>query len=143
MELLRCGSSGVLGNGLLGAGSSLDLGDLQLGELLTVTLKLVIALALLELVNKLLLTLELVDDLSSDLSLCELGRIRDDLLAVVQEDDGELDLGTGLALDLLDRKNIIGGDLILLAARCYDCVHCFLPFMHQLVQQPNIVAGES
>ena len=80
------------------------------------TLEATIALALMELEDKLLLTLELLDDLSSDLSLRKLGRIRDDLLAVVQEDDGKLDLIADLALDLLDVQNIIGGDLILLAA---------------------------
>ena len=63
-------------------------------------LEAVIALALVELVDELLLALELLQDLSSDLSLGELGRIRDDLLAIVEEDDLELDLGTGLALDL-------------------------------------------
>ena len=85
-----------------------------------------IAVTLVELENKLLVALELVDNLSSDLSLGELGRIRDDLLAVVQEQDGELDLGADLALDLLDGDDVIGGDFVLLAARRSDCVHGFL-----------------
>ena len=94
-------------------------------------LETVIALALVELVDELLLALELLQDLSSDLSLGELGRIRDDLLAIVEEDDLELDLGTGLALDLLDGDDVIGGDLYCLPP-VETIAYMFLPFMHQL-----------
>ena len=127
-RLLGRGSlSGCLGggSGLAGARRGLDLGDLQTGKLLTMTLEATIALTLVELEDELLLALELLDDLSSDLSLRKLGRIGNDLLAVVEEDNREGDLGANLAVDLLDVQNIIGGDLILLAASCNDCVHYF------------------
>ena len=103
-------------------------------------LEAVVALTLVELVDELLLALELLQDLSSDLSLGELGRIRDDLLAVVQEDNLELDLGTGLALDLLNGDDVIGGDFILLAARRNDCVHV-LALHASVVQQSDMVSG--
>ena len=52
-------------------------------------LETMIALALLELEDKLLLALELIDDLGRDLGLGKLSGISDDLLAVVQEEDLE------------------------------------------------------
>lgn len=140
---------GSLGNSLslcldslLGAGGSLNLHDLQLGELLTVTLQTTIALTLVELEDQLLLALELLNDLSGNLGLGQLVGIGDDLLTIVEEDNRQGDLAL-IALDLLDGDDIVGGDLVLLAARVNDCVHVYLPFMHQLVQQPNIVAGEN
>ena len=143
-NLLGDGSLGLLDlGGLLGAGSGLDLGDLQLGELLTVALEAVIALTLVELVDELLLALELLNDLSGNLGLGQLVGIGDDLLTIVEEDNRQGDLVALIALDLLDGDDIVGGDLVLLAARVNDCVHVYLPFMHQLVQQPNIVAGEN
>ena len=103
-------------SGLTSTRGRLNLDDLQASKLLTMALKATIALTLVELEDELLLALELFDDLSSDLSLCKLGRISDDLLAVIEEDNGEGDLGTDLAVDFLDVQDIIGGDLILLAA---------------------------
>ena len=135
-------SLGLCLDGLASARRSLDLDDLKLGQLLTMTLETTIALTLVELEDQLLLALELLDDLSGNLGLGQLGGIGDDLLAVVEEDDREGDLVALFALDLLDGDDIVGGDLVLLAARVNDCVHVYLPFMHQLVQQPNIVAGE-
>lgn len=119
-ELLGGGSLGrslgILG-GLTGsARGSLDLGDFDLGELLAMALETMIALALLELEDKLLLALELIDDLGRDLGLGKLSGIGDDLLAVVQEEDGELDLGADLGVDLLDGDDIVLSDLVLLAA---------------------------
>lgn len=136
-------SLGLCLDSLLGAGRSLDLHDLQLGELLTVTLQTTIALTLVELEDQLLLALELLNDLSGNLGLGQLVGIGDDLLTIVEEDDRQGDLVALIALDLLDGDDIVGGDLVLLAARVNDCVHVYLPFMHQLVQQPNIVAGEN
>ena len=126
-------SLGLCLDSLLGAGRSLDLHDLQLGELLTVTLQTTIAL----------IALELLNDLSGNLGLGQLVGIGDDLLTIVEEDNRQGDLVALIALDLLDGDDIVGGDLVLLAARVNDCVHVYLPFMHQLVQQPNIVAGEN
>ena len=77
---------------LLGAGGSLNLHDLQLGELLTVTLQTTIALALVELEDQLLLALELLNDLSGNLGLGQLVGIGDDLLTIVEEDDRQGDL---------------------------------------------------
>ena len=136
-------SLGLCLDSLLGAGRSLDLHDLQLGELLTVTLQTTIALTLVELEDQLLLALELLNDLSGNLGLGQLVGIGDDLLTIVEEDDRQGDLVALIALDLLDGDDIVGGDLVLLAARVNDCVHVYLPFMHQLVQQPNIVAGDN
>ena len=73
--LLSCRGLGLSGL-LRSARGGLDLGNLQLGELLTMTLEATIALALLELEDELLLTLELVDDLGRDLGLGELLRRR-------------------------------------------------------------------
>ena len=96
-----------------------------------------------ELEDQLLLALELLNDLSGNLGLGQLVGIGDDLLTIVEEDDRQGDLVALIALDLLDGDDIVGGDLVLLAARVNDCVHVYLPFMHQLVQQPNIVAGDN
>ena len=90
------------------------------------TLETTIALTLLELEDELLLALELLNDLSGDLGLGELVGVGDDLLTVVEEENGKLDLGANLALDLLDGDNVIGGDLVLLAAGVNDCVHVLL-----------------
>ena len=57
--------------------------------------------------------------------------------------NGRMSVLSGNVYDLFDGDDIVGGDLVLLAARVNDCVHVYLPFMHQLVQQPNIVAGEN
>ena len=54
------------------------------------TLGAVVALTLLELEDKNLLTLVLVDDLGGDLLVLEGGRVNDGLLAVVQEENVEL-----------------------------------------------------
>ena len=108
-------------------------------------LETVIALALVELVDELLLALELLQDLSSDLSLGELGRIRDDLLAVVEEDNLELDLGTGLA-------SIFSTVMTSSVATLYclppveTIAYIFLPFMHQLCNSRiwyQVVCGTS
>lgn len=74
------------------------------------------------------------------LALASLAGSVDDLLAVVEEDNLELDLGTGLALDLLDGDDVIGGDFILLAASRNDCVH-ILALHASVVQQSDMVSG--
>ena len=70
-----------------------------------------------------LLALELVDDLGGDRLALEGGRVDDGLRAVVQEQDGELDLIARLRVKLLDVDDVVFGNLILLATSCYDCVH--------------------
>ena len=132
----------LLGDGSLGNSLGLCL-DSLLGAGRSLDLQTTIALTLVELEDQLLLALELLNDLSGNLGLGQLVGIGDDLLTIVEEDDRQGDLVALIALDLLDGDDIVGGDLVLLAARVNDCVHVYLPFMHQLVQQPNIVAGEN
>lgn len=83
-----------------------ELNDLDLRQVLTVTVGAVIALALLELEDEDLLALELLDDLGSDLLVLQGGSVNDGLLAVVQEKDGELDLVARLRVELLDVERI-------------------------------------
>ena len=103
------------------------LGDPQLGEVLTETLGAVVALTLLELEDEDLLALVLFDDLGGDLLVLEGGRVNDGLLAVVQEENVELDRIARLRVELLDVENVALGNLILLATSCYDCVHVCNP----------------
>ena len=83
----------------------------------------VIALALLELEDELLLALELLDDLGDDLLLGQSGSVNDRLLAVVQHENVELDLVARLRIELLDVDDVALGNLVLLAASRNDCVH--------------------
>ena len=81
------------------------------------TLGAVVALTLLELEDKNLLALVLVDDLGGDLLVLEGGRVNDGLLAVVQEENVELDRIARLRVELLDVEDVALGNLILLATK--------------------------
>lgn len=94
---------GSLGNSLslcldslLGAGGSLNLHDLQLGELLTVTLQTTIALTLVELEDQLLLALELLNDLSGNLGLGQLVGIGEIFLPSLRKITGRVILSPSL-----------------------------------------------
>ena len=78
-----------------------------------------VALALLELEDDLLVTLVLIDNLSRDLGLGKSARIRDDIGAVVEEEHVEGDLVAGLAFDLLNVEHIARLYGVLLAT-CFD-----------------------
>ena len=105
------------------------------------TLETTIALTLLELEDELLLALELLNDLSGDLGLGELVGVGDDLLTVVEG-----------SWTLVPTSPSIFSTVITSSVATLYCLPpvltiaymFYLPFMHQLVQQPNrIPAGEN
>src|SRR3954451_16615577 len=101
----------------------LDVGYLDAGQLLPVTLPLVVAGLVLELVNADLRALGLPDDLADDRHLGQLGRVGRDVVAVDDEQRGERELGSRLTVELLDLDDVADGDLVLLAAGLDDRVH--------------------
>src|SRR6059058_5175644 len=100
----------------------LDSGDLQDRQLLTVTLTLVVAGLVLELVDADLGALGVLEHLAGDRDLGQLVGCGGDRRAVDDQRNGQRDGGTGLGLDLLDLDHVTDGDLVLLAARLDDCV---------------------
>src|SRR3954469_19329035 len=101
----------------------LDVGYLDAGQLLPVTLPLVVAGLVLELVNADLRALGLPDDLADDRHLGQLGRVGRDVVAVDDEQRGERELGSRLTVELLDLDDVADGDLVLLPAGLDDRVH--------------------
>src|ERR1044072_1306601 len=101
----------------------LDVGYLDAGQLLPVTLPLVVAGLVLELVDPDLGTLGLLDDLAQHRHLGQLGRVGRDVVAVDDEQRGERELGPRLTVELLDLDDVADGDLVLLAAGLDDRVH--------------------
>src|SRR5690349_119367 len=100
----------------------LDSGDLEHGQRLAVTLPLVVARLVLELVDADLGALGVLEHLTGDGDLGQLVGRGGDRRAADDESDGQRYRGTGLGLDLLDLDHVPDGDLVLLAARLDDCV---------------------
>src|ERR1700738_2438687 len=100
----------------------LDAGDLEDRQLLTVTLALVIAGLVLELVDADLGALRVLEHLTGDGDLLQVLRRAGDLRSVDDEGDRQRDLGAGLRVELLDLDDVSDGDLVLLAAGLDDCV---------------------
>ena len=92
------------------------------------TLGALVALALLELEDQLLLALVLVDDLCRDLDLGGFGCVGNNLVAIVEEKDLQVDPVASLALDLLDVEHVARLNGVLLATGFHNCVHFSLPF---------------
>src|SRR6185369_13352680 len=103
-------------------GSSLDTGDLEDRQRLTVTLALVIAGLVLELVDADLGALGVLEHLDGDGDLLQVLGVAGDLGAVNHEGDGQRDLGAGLAVEFLNLDHVTDGEFVLLAAGLDDCV---------------------
>jgi len=91
-------------------------------QLLTVTLPLVVAGLVLELVDTDLGSLGVLEHLAGDRDLFQVLGGGGDLRAVDDQGDGQQDLGARLRLELLDLDHVSDGDLVLLAAGLDDCV---------------------
>ena len=91
-------------------------------QLLTVTLALVIAGLVLELVDADLGALGVLEHLAGDRDLLQVLGVGGDLRAVDDQGDGQRDLGAGSTVELLDLDHVTDGDLVLLAAGLDDCV---------------------
>src|SRR4029079_12251964 len=100
-----------------------DAGDLHLGQRLAVTLALVVAGLVLELVDPDLRTLGVRDDLSGHRSAGKLRRVGDEIFAVDKQHRRKRQGVARLARELLDLDHIALGDLVLLAAGLDDRVH--------------------
>src|SRR6202008_462204 len=100
----------------------LDASDLEDRQLLTVTLPLVIAGLVLELVDADLGTLGVLEHLAGDRDLLKVLRRAGDRCTVDDEGDRQRDVGAGLSVELLDLDHVSDGDLVLLAAGLDDCV---------------------
>src|SRR3984957_1105093 len=100
----------------------LDPGDLEHGQLLTMTLPLVIAGLVLELVDANLGALGVLQHLDGDRHLRELGSVGGDVRAVDDQRHRQRHLRAGFGLELLHLEHVAGGDLVLLAAGFEDCV---------------------
>lgn len=102
--------------------------NLELSEVLTVTLQTVIALTLLKLEDELLLAAELLENLAGDLLVCKRLCIHVDGLTIIDHENVKHDLLTRLRVELLNVNDVALGNLILLAASRNDCVHV-MPFI--------------
>src|ERR1700757_4454206 len=102
--------------------SSLDPSDLQDRQLLTVTLTLVVAGLVPELVDTDLGALGVLEHLAGHCDLGQCGGIGGHLGAIDHEGDRQRHVCTWLGVELLDLDHVSDGDLVLLAARLDDCV---------------------
>src|SRR6185437_7442114 len=100
-----------------------DAGHLHLGQRLAVTLALVVAGLVLELVDPDLGTLGVRDNLSGHRGAGKRSRVGDEIVAVDQQDRRQLQRVSGRTLELLDLDHIALGDFVLLAAGLDDRVH--------------------
>src|SRR5829696_7016878 len=100
----------------------LDSGDLEHRQLLTVTLPLVIAGLVLELVDADLGALGVLEHLAGDGDLVQVLGGAGDVRAVDDQGDGQRDIGAWLRVKFLDLDHVSDRDLVLLAAGLDDCV---------------------
>src|SRR5207237_31316 len=109
----------------MAAGSllSLDAGNLDAGQPLTVTLALVVAGLVLELVDADLGALGVLHDLPGHRGLAQRVGVSRDGGAVDDQDGLKADLGTRLAVELLNLDDVSDSHLVLLAAGLDDRVH--------------------
>src|SRR3954452_17718180 len=105
------------------ARSGRDVGDLDLGVLLAVTLPLLVAGLVLELLDHDLGALGGTEDLRGDRRLVELLRIGGDVVTVDHEHDGQREGLAHTGRDLVDLDDIADGHLLLLGACAHDRVH--------------------
>src|SRR6516165_3674851 len=100
----------------------LDPGDLQDRQLLTVTLTLVVAGLVLELVDTDLGSLGVLEYLAGHRDLGQRGGVGSDGGTVDDQGDRQRHLGPRLGFELLDLDHVSDGDFVLLAAGLDDCV---------------------
>src|SRR5205823_7984058 len=100
-----------------------DAGHLDPGQRLAVTLALVVAGLVLELVDPDLRTLGVCDDLAGHRDTRQRGGVGDDVGTVDDQYRGQRDRVAGRADELLDLDHVARGDLVLLAAGLDDRVH--------------------
>src|SRR4051794_5844765 len=100
-----------------------DVGDHNVGQGLTVTLPLVIAGLVLELVDADLRALAVPDDLAGHGHVGQGRRVAGDGLAVDQQQRREGDGVARLAGETVDREPIADSHLVLTATGLHDCVH--------------------
>ena len=101
----------------------LDTSDLDLGQFLTVTLALLVAGLVLELLDDNLRSTKILDDLGSDGDLCEVLRCGGDLGAVYQKEGGELERASSLTGDAVKGNEVSYRNLFLAAACADNRVH--------------------
>src|SRR3954451_4852689 len=109
--------------GVLEQGSEGDVGDLDLGVLLAVTLALLVAGLVLVLLDDDLGALGGAEDLDGHGGLVQRLGVGGDLLAIDDEDDREVDRLAGGRGDLVDLDDVAHGNLLLLGACAHDRVH--------------------
>src|SRR6478735_2167772 len=115
--------------------SGLDVGDLDLGVLLTVTLALAVTGLVLVLEDRDLRALRGSEDLDRHGGLGQLVGAGGHLLAVDEHEDGQGDRVTYLVGHLVDLDDVADSHLLLLAATAHDRVHHGLTlFVGQLVR---------
>src|SRR6185503_1092167 len=100
-----------------------DAGHLDAGQRLTMTLALVVPGLVLELVDPVLRSLGVLDQLAGDGEAGQLGRVGDERVAVDEQHRGQGDGVAGRADQLLDLDHVALGDPVLLAAGLDDRVH--------------------
>src|SRR5699024_3726737 len=104
-------------------GSGLDVGDLQLGQRLAVTLAAPVAGLVLGPGDRDLRALRGSDDLGADIGGGELVGVAGHGGPVDEQDRPQVDAVTGLALDRVDEDGVADGNLLLAATRANDRVH--------------------
>src|SRR5512144_96233 len=100
-----------------------DVGDLDLGVLLTVTLALLVTGLVLELLDDDLRALGGTEDLGRHGRLAQRAGVRGDLLTVDEQHHGKVDGVADLAGNLVDLDDVTDSNLLLLAATAHDRVH--------------------
>src|SRR5690606_38607379 len=108
----------------------LDAGDLHAGQLLAVTLTLLVTGLVLVLLDDDLRAAEVAQNLGRDLHLRELRGVGGDRLAIDEEDGGELDLLALGRLDTVELDDRADLDLLLPATGAHYCVNHFTPVFH-------------
>src|SRR4051812_28765764 len=103
--------------------SGLDVGDLDLGVLLTVALALLVTRLVLELLDHDLRPLGATEHLGGHRRLVELRRVAGDVVTVDHEDHGQGELLADGGRDLVDLDDVADGHLLLLGACAHDRVH--------------------
>src|SRR3954468_401309 len=106
------------------SGSALrDVADHNAGQGLTVSLPLVVAGLVLELVDVDLRALAVLDDLAGHGDVGQGRRVTGDGVAVDQQDGREGDGVAGRTLEAVDRERVAHGHLVLAATGLHHCVH--------------------
>ena len=101
----------------------LDAGDLDLGQFLAVTLALLVACLVLELLDDNLRTTQVLEDFSRNSYLGQVSGGGGDLVTINQEQCGQLDGAAGSTGDAVQGNEVSNGNLLLAAACADNRVH--------------------